>query len=537
MPDHRVRRVEVDDEGGDVLARRGEVSRGHSTGGDEGISREGPNARARRSLDDLEREAMTAANPIDGVFPEGQKVKPDAIRKERSLSPATKSSDPHPAPAGLWESFLSRGNLARALKRVEENRGAPGPDGMTTEELRPWLHARWPGIHARLDAGTYRPAPVRRVFIPKPGGKVRGLGVPTVLDRLLQQALLQVLGPVFDPHFADHSYGFRPGRSAHQAVRAAREAIVAGHGWVVDLDLEAFFDRVNHDALMARLARRVTDKKVLKLIRAYLDAGVMQDGVRISQEEGTPQGSPLSPLLANVMLDDLDQELNRRGHKFVRYADDIMIYVKSERAGQRVMESTRRFAQKRLKLRVNEAKSAVAPATARPFLGFAFYLRDGEVKVKLDPKARAAVKMRLRRLTKRSWRVSMAVRIAALNRFTRGWTAYFALADTFSAFEELDEWLRRRLRQVRWKEWKRRRARWRNLRALGIPDWQARQWAASGRGPWRIAGSVVLQRALPNAYWERQGLLGFSGPYRQLRDARRTAGCGPACPVVWEGPG
>jgi len=480
---------------------------------------------------------MMAANPEDGACADRRTVKPDVSPAERSLSPAAKSPDPHPVPAGLWESFLSRENLARALKRVEQNHGAPGPDGMKSEELRSWLHTHWPEVRARLDAGTYRPAPVRRVFIPKPGGKVRPLGVPTVLDRLIQQALLQVLTPVFDPHFSDRSYGFRPGRSAHQAVRRAQEAIASGHGWVVDLDLEAFFDRVNHDALMARCARRIDDKKGLKLLRAYLEAGVMQDGVKVTQEEGTPQGSPLSPLLANIMLDDLDKELAARGHQFVRYADDIMIYVQTERAAERVIKSTRAFVEKRLKLRVNEAKSAVAPATTRPFLGFAFFLRGGEVKVRLDPKARAAVKMRLRRLTGRSWRVSMAVRIDALNRFTRGWTAYFALADTPSVFEELDEWLRRRLRQVRWKEWKKPGGRCRGLIACGIPAWQARKWAASGRGCWRIAGSAILARALPVSYWHELGLAGFLGPYRQLRDARRTAGCGPACPVVWEGPG
>ena len=478
-----------------------------------------------------------AANPDDGVFVEGSRVKPEGSHGEQSLFPAAASPDSHPAPAGLWENFLSRENLARALKRVEQNHGAPGPDGMRTEDLRPWLHAHWPAVRARLDAGTYRPEPVRRVFIPKPGGKVRGLGVPTVLDRLIQQALHQVLTPLFDPHFADRSYGFRPGRSAHQAVRAAQEAIAGGHRWVVDLDLEAFFDRVNHDALMARLARKVADKQVLKLLRAYLNAGVMQDGVKVAQEEGTPQGSPLSPLLANIMLDDLDQELSERGHQFVRYADDIMIYVKSERAGERVMASTRRFVEDRLKLRINEAKSAVAPATTRPFLGFAFFLRDGEVKVRLDPKARRAAKTRLRRLTKRNWRVSMTVRIDALNRFSRGWTVYFALADTPSVFQELDEWLRRRLRQVRWKEWKKPGGRCRGLIARGIPAWQARTWAASGRGCWRVAGSPILARALPVSYWQNQGLAGFLGPYRQLRDARRTAGCGPACPVVWEGPG
>ncbi len=480
---------------------------------------------------------MMAANPEDGALTGGQTVKPDTPGQERSLFPAAASPDSHPAPATLFERFLARDNLARALKRVEANKGAPGPDAMKTEDLRSWLHAHWPEVRARLDAGTYRPAPVRRVFIPKPGGKVRGLGVPTVLDRLIQQALLQVLTPVFDPYFSDRSYGFRPGRSAHQAVRSAQEAVASGHCWVVDLDLEAFFDRVNHDALMARCARTIDDKKVLWLLRAYLNAGVMQDGVKVPQEEGTPQGSPLSPLLANIMLDDLDKELEARGHHFVRYADDIMIYARSERAAERVMRSTRTFVEKRLKLRVNEQKSAVAPATGRPFLGFAFYFRDGEVKVRLDPKAKEAAKMRLRRLTGRNWRVSMPVRIAALNRFTRGWTAYFALADTPSVFQEIDEWLRRRLRQVRWKEWKRPSGRYRGLVACGIPPWQARKWASSGRGCWRVSGSAILARALPNAYWQNQGLAGFLGPYRQLRDARRTAGCGPACPVVWEGPG
>jgi RNA-directed DNA polymerase len=478
-----------------------------------------------------------AANSGNGASADGRKVKPDVPRQERSLFPATASPDSHPAPVTLFERFLARDNLARALKRVEANKGAPGPDGMKTLDLRPWLHLHWPEVRARLDAGTYRPQPVRRVFIPKPGGKVRGLGVPTVLDRLIQQALLQVLTPVFDPHFSERSYGFRPGRSAHQAVLQAKDAIASGHTWVVDLDLEAFFDRVNHDALMARCARKIDDKKVLKLLRAYLNAGVMHDGVKVTQEQGTPQGSPLSPLLANIMLDDLDRELEARGHQFVRYADDLMIYAKSERAAERVRASTTTFVEKQLKLRVNEAKSAVAPATSRPFLGFGFFLRNGEVKVRLDPKARAAAKAKIRRLTGRSWRVSMAVRIAALNRFTRGWAAYFALADTSSIFEELDEWLRRRLRQVRWKEWKRGTGRFRGLVACGIPAWKARKWAGAGRGYWRIAGSPILQCALPVSYWQEMGLVGFLGPYRQLRDARRTAGCGPACPVVWEGPG
>ena len=464
-------------------------------------------------------------------------MKPDGVRREQSGSPAPNETAPHPAPASLWEQFLSRENLARALRRVERNAGAPGIDAMCRDELRPWLKEHWPQIRARLDAGTYRPQPVRRVTIPKPSGGERALGVPTALDRLIQQALLQVLTPVFDPHFSERSFGFRPGRSAHQAVECARQSIADGAAWVADVDLDAFFDRVQHDALMARVARRVDDKQVLRLVRRYLEAGLMADGVKQPSEAGTPQGSPLSPLLANVMLEDLDRELERRGHRFVRYADDVMVYVASERAGQRVMESIARYVETRLKLRVNRRKSAVAPATRRPFLGFGFFVRDGQVKVRVDLDARKRAKDRLRQLTARNWGVSMERRIRELNRFTVGWTAYFAYADTPRPFADLDEWLRRRLRQVRWKEWKRYRTRWRNLRALGIPERSAREWAGSRKGYWRIAGSAPLQRALPNAYWRDLGLHGFSHPYRRFRDAMRTAGCGPACPVVWEGPG
>jgi group II intron reverse transcriptase/maturase len=408
---------------------------------------------------------------------------------------------------------------------------------MRTDELRPWLKEHWPEVRARLEAGTYRPQPVRRVAIPKPSGGTRLLGVPTALDRLIQQALLQVLTPVFDPHFHDRSFGFRPGRSAHQAVAGARQSIADGAAWVVDVDLDAFFDRVQHDALMARVARRVHDKQVLRLVRRYLEADVMSDGVRQEVEEGTPQGSPLSPLLGNVMLDDLDREVGRRGHRFVRYADDLMVYVQSERAGLRVIASITQYVEQRLKLRVNREKSAVAPATKRPFLGFGFFVRDGEVKVRIDPKARKRAKERLRRLTSRRWGVSMERRLHAINRFTVGWTAYFAYADTPRPLRDLDEWLRRRLRQVKWKQWKRYRTRRRELRALGIPERAAREWAGSRKGYWRIAGSPVLQRALPNAYWAELGLKGFSDPYRRFRDALRTAGCGPARPVVWEGPG
>jgi RNA-directed DNA polymerase len=447
-------------------------------------------------------------------------VKPEDLRAERSPSPAPGDTAPHPVDASLWEQCLSRGNLAEALRRVEQNAGAAGIDGMSTKELRPWLKDHWPQVRSQLDAGTYRPQPVRRVMIPKPSGGLRMLGVPAAVDRLICQAIAQVLTPIFDPEFLPHSFGFRPGRSQHHAVERARQFIADDAAWCVDFDLDQFFDRVQHDALMARVARRVHDKRVLKLIRRYLGAGVMAGGLVHASEEGTPQGSPLSPLLSNVMLDDLDWELERRGHRFVRYADDGRIYVGSERAGQRVMESITRYVEQRLKLRVNRQKSAVARAVERPLLGFQFF-RDkaGKVRITVAPKALKRAQDRIRQLTTRNWGVSMERRVKEINRFTVGWTGYFALADTFLPFERLDSWLRRRLRQVRWKEWKRPQTRYRNLRALGIPDHDARSWAASQKGYWRVAGSWPLQRALPNAYWHKtNGLKGFLVPYRRLRE-------------------
>ena len=447
-------------------------------------------------------------------------MKPEDVRAERSPSPAPGDTAPHPAQASSWERFLARENLAEALRRVEQNAGAPGIDGMSTRELRPWLKDHWPEVRSQLDAGTYRPQPVRRVMIPKPSGGLRMLGVPAAVDRLICQAIAQVLTPLFDPHFHPHSFGFRPGRSQHHAVERARQFIADDAAWCADFDLDAFFDRVQHDALMARVARRVQDKRVLRLIRRYLEAGVMDGGLVHVSEEGTPQGSPLSPLLSNVMLDDLDWELEKRGHRFVRYADDGRIYVASERAGQRVMESITRYIERRLKLRVNRQKSAVAPAVERPLLGFQFFrYRDSRIGVTVAPKALKRAQDRIRQLTTRNWGVSMERRVKEINRFTVGWTAYFAFADTFLPFEKLDKWLRRRLRQVRWKEWKRPQTRYRNLRALGIPDRDARSWAASQKGYWRVAGSWPLQTALPNAYWHKTtGLKGFLDPYRRFRE-------------------
>ena len=419
----------------------------------------------------------------------------------------------------MWQRALSSQNLSAALKRVEANKGAPGVDGVGADELRVWLREHWESVRARLDAGNYRPWPVRRVMIPKPGGGERMLGVPTVLDRFLQQAIAQVLTPIFDPDFSGSSFGFRPGRSAHQAVRVARRAIEDGRRWVVDVDLDRFFDRVNHDALMARVARKVDDRKVLRLIRAYLDAGLMVDGIKQPSAEGTPQGSPLSPVLANIMLDDLDRELWRRGHRFVRYADDIRVFVRSKRAALRVLDSVTVVVESRLKLKVNREKSKVVPASVATLLGFGFYFTKAGVRIRVDPKALKRWKVRIRELTSRRWSVAMSARIGRLNRFVLGWMGYFRLADTPRVFAGLDEWFRRRMRQIRWKEWKRPRSRYRMLRSLGIPGRSAREWALSGKGYWRIGGSVVLQRALPNAYWEDLGLRMLKPAWQRLRSA------------------
>ncbi|ATY83925.1 group II intron reverse transcriptase/maturase [Kyrpidia spormannii] len=417
------------------------------------------------------------------------------------------------------EKVVARQNMLAALKRVEQNKGAPGVDGIPTENLREQIRAEWPRIREELLTGIYRPQPVRRVEIPKPGGGKRMLGIPTVMDRLIQQALLQVLTPIFDPQFSEASYGFRPGRRAHEAVKKARQYVEEGYEWAVDMDLEKFFDRVNHDILMARVARRVTDKRVLKVIRRYLQAGIMVNGVVMEREEGTPQGGPLSPLLANILLDDLDKELEKRGHKFVRYADDANIYVRSKRAGERVLASVRTFLQERLRLKLNEQKSTVDRPWKLKFLGFSMYKRKaGEIRIRLARQSIERVKAKIRTLTARNTPIAMEERIRRLNTYLGGWMGYFALAETPSTFEEIEGWIRRRLRMCLWKQWKRVRTRYRELRALGLPEWVVHQFANARKGPWRMAHGP-MNRALGNAYWQAQGLMSLTERYRRLRQS------------------
>jgi len=403
------------------------------------------------------------------------------------------------------EAVVERENLKKALAQVKRNKGAPGVDGMSVDDLASYLKEHWPTIRVQLLDGTYQPQPVRRVEIPKASGGTRPLGIPTVLDRFIQQAVMQVLQADWDRTFSEASFGFRPGRSAHQAVARAQEYVAAGHGIVVDIDLERFFDWVNHDILMGLIAKRVTDKRILKLIRGCLTAGVLADGFVSPTEEGTPQGGPLSPLLSNLMLDVLDKELETRGHRFVRYADDCNIYVRSQRAGERVMASIETFLARRLKLKVNKAKSAVAKPSVRKFLGFSF-TRGERPRRRIAPQALARFKSKVRELTRRTCGQSLTQTVKELSRYLVGWRGYFGFCETPSVLRALDQWLRRRLRAIAWKQWKRGRTRFAELRRRGVGRDLAAQSAGSPHGPWRLSNSPALTIALPPASFAALGL-------------------------------
>lgn len=405
----------------------------------------------------------------------------------------------------LMEEVCERENCKRALARVRANKGSAGVDGVTVQQLPGFLKQHWPVIREQLLSGTYEPQPVKRVEIPKPDGGKRKLGIPTVLDRFIQQAVMQVLQDRWDGTFSDHSYGFRPGRSAHQAVEQAQQYIAEGYRWVVDLDLEKFFDRVNHDKLMARIVERVSDKRILKLIRTFLRSGVMEDGLVSPVDEGTPQGGPLSPLLSNIVLDELDRELERRGLRFARYADDSNIYVRSRRAGERVMGSMVRFITTKLRLKVNQRKSAVARPWERKFLGFSFTW-NREPKRRIAPKAVERFKERVREVTRRTKGVSIERMAEELARYLRGWIGYFGRCQTPSVLQGLEEWTRRRLRSVVWKQWKRGPIRFAELRKRGVGKDLAAKTAGSAHGPWRMANSPALTIALPNAYFTSLGI-------------------------------
>jgi RNA-directed DNA polymerase len=429
-------------------------------------------------------------------------------------------------PHNLMEQVVTPTNMRRALRRVWANGGSPGGDGMTVAELPGFLQQAWPQVRQTLLSGEYQPQPVRRVEIPKPDGGVRLLGIPAVVDRLIQQAILQVLEPLYDPTFSPHSYGFRPGKSAHQAVRQACEFVAAGKAWVVDLDLEKFFDRVNHDLLMSRLARKLGDRRLLRLIRRFLTAGVLVHGVVIERHEGTPQGGPLSPLLSNILLDELDRELTKRGLSFCRYADDCNIYVQSRKAGERVMASVIRFLERRLRLKVNLAKSAVAAPQERKFLGFRLLPPNqwrAEPLIRLAPQSLKRLKHKLRCLTGRHRGVSREELLRELGRYTQGWMSYYALAGPPSVYRDLDSWLRRRLRAFIWTQWKTPKNRSQHLRQSGVPHFAAMSVAYNRMGAWRAAGNGNLNRAVNNQRLREWGFQSLLDSYMARHNASGKA--------------
>ncbi len=453
---------------------------------------------------------MTAVTETTTGEDAGQNPMDASYRAEHADSeePGTK------AEPALMESVVSRPNMQRAYDRVLRNKGAAGVDGLTVSKLGDLLRQHWPTIKAKLLDGSYQPQPVRQVSIPKPQGGERQLGIPTVLDRLIQQALHQCLSPLFEPTFSEASFGFRPGRSAQQAVQRAQSHVQDGYDWVVDVDLEKFFDRVNHDLLMDRVRREVSDPRVLKLIRKYLKAGLMVDGLQSPRREGTPQGGPLSPLLSNILLTDLDRELEKRGHRFVRYADDVVIYVKSERAGARVLASVQTFVESKLRLKVNAKKSAVSRPSSRTFLGYTIST-GGDLRISMESRKRFIGK--LRQLLRKARGHSLRSTIDVINPVLRGWAAYFKLAHSKTALSMIDGWVRRKLRCILWRQWKRPVTRERNLRRLGLDVVRAWKSSVNGRGPWWNAGASHMNVALPKARFDRWGLVSVLDTVRRLQ--------------------
>ena len=467
-------------------------------------------------------------------FPGGGSGRNLRGKPAKASSTTARKEDTDPSTKQLMETVVERSNMLMALRRVESNRGSAGIDEMTVGELRGYLKEHWLRIKEELLEGKYQPVAVRRAEIAKPSGGMRQLGIPTVVDRLIQQALNQVLSPIFDLNFSESSYGFRPGRSAHQAVRQAQAYVSGGKRWLVDIDLEKFFDRVNHDILMSRLARRVSDKRVLLLIRRYLQAGIMQGGLMTANREGTPQGGPLSPLLSNIVLDDLDKELERRGLWFCRYADDCNIHVRSRRAGQRVLVSVSNFLERRLRLKVNWEKSAVARPWQRKFLGYSMtsHIRP-RLKVARESMKRITEKLKESFGRGRGRRIDRFIQ-QELNPILRGWGNYFQLAEVEGTFEELDQWTRRKLRQMVWRQWKRNHTRAVRLIQRGLARERARKSAGNGRGSWWNSGASHMNEAFPKRYFDQMGLVSLLSQRCGVLKTTRTAGYGTVRPVVWE---
>ena len=478
----------------------------------------------------MAKQAQVSTAEIPDPIPESSGRNPQGYGVGASNVTARRASDCRDG-QGLMEAVVERGNMTAAYRRVIGNKGVAGTDGMSVSDLKPYLGGEWERIKSELLTDQYIPQPVKEVEIAKPDGGIRKLGIPVVVDRLIGQALHQVLEPIFVPEFSEHSHGFIRGRSAHQAVEKAREYVSQGHRWVVDMDLEKFFDRVNHDILMSRIARKVKDKRVLRLIRRYLQAGIMVGGLETVRTEGTPQGSPLSPLLSNVILDDLDKELQRRGHKFVRYADDCNIYVKSRRAGERVMESIREFLERRLKLKVNEAKSAVDRPWKRKFLGYSMTC-EKRPRLKVAPQSVKRLKGKLREVFRKGRGRNMGKVIEELTVILRGWQSYFKLAEVRNTFEELDEWIRRKLRCIKWRQWKRPYTRARNLMRRGLEEARAWRSAKNQRGPWWNSGASHMNAAFPKTYFDKMGLASLLDRFLSIRNRSRTAVYGTVRTVV-----